>query len=137
MTLLDTGYFLALFNPRDALHARAEARSDSLDGPFIVTEYVLWECVNALSKPENRDTAHIIADYIQNGEMCQMISASPEMLAEGLRLHRQHRDKEWSLTDCISFHVMNTQGTTRALAHDHHFEQAGFEALLRRSPPGD
>src|SRR6266851_7667037 len=52
-----------------------------------------------------------------------------------LRLHAQRLDKEWSLTDCISFVVMERRGISRALAHDQHFEQAGFEALLRRDPP--
>lgn len=33
------------------------------------------------------------------------------------------------------FEVMKSAGVTRALTHDHHFEQAGFEALLRRDPP--
>jgi predicted nucleic acid-binding protein len=39
-------------------------------------------------------------------------------------------DKAWSLTDCISFVVMNQHGLTEALTGDHHFEQAGFTALL-------
>jgi len=43
-------------------------------------------------------------------------------------------DKDWSLTDCISFELMRRRRLTRALAFDHHFEQAGFEALLRRDP---
>jgi hypothetical protein len=29
---------------------------------------------------------------------------------------------------------MERRGITRALTHDQHFEQAGFEALLRRDP---
>jgi predicted nucleic acid-binding protein len=29
---------------------------------------------------------------------------------------------------------MQERNVTRALAYDHHFEQAGFEALLRREP---
>ena len=40
-------------------------------------------------------------------------------------------DKEWSLTDCASFNVMRERGLAEALAHDRHFEQAGFTALLR------
>jgi predicted nucleic acid-binding protein len=40
-------------------------------------------------------------------------------------------DKEWSLTDCASFEIMRERGLTEALAHDQHFVQAGFVALLR------
>ncbi len=50
-----------------------------------------------------------------------------------LRRHLQPagRDKDWSLTDCISFVVMHERGITEALTADHHFEQAGFVALLK------
>jgi len=40
-------------------------------------------------------------------------------------------DKEWGLTDCISFIVMGDHGLTDASTTDEHFEQAGFRALLR------
>jgi len=42
-------------------------------------------------------------------------------------------DKEWGLTDCISFIVMGDPGLTDALTADEHFEQAGFRALLREN----
>jgi len=35
------------------------------------------------------------------------------------------------LTDCISFVVMSEEHITEALTGDHHFEQAGFTALLK------
>ena len=44
--------------------------------------------------------------------------------------YRSRRDKEWSLTDCISFVVMEDEGLREALTGDRHFEQAGFVALL-------
>lgn len=40
-------------------------------------------------------------------------------------------DKDWSLTDCISFVVMEQHGISEALTADHHFEQAGFTVLLK------
>jgi uncharacterized protein len=134
MILIDTGYILALFNPADHLHERAEAWSTTLTERLVVTEYVLWECVNSYSKSGNRETAHAIADFVLDAESCEFIPASSPLLGSGLRLHQARPDKEWSLTDCISFQVMAERGIARALAHDHHFEQAGFEALLRRDP---
>jgi predicted nucleic acid-binding protein len=53
------------------------------------------------------------------------------VLDEGISLYSQRLDKEWSLTDCTSFAVMRRDGITEALTGDHHFEQAGFVALLK------
>lgn len=35
-------------------------------------------------------------------------------------------DKNWSLTDCITFVIMREAGLQEALTGDRHFEQAGF-----------
>lgn len=53
------------------------------------------------------------------------------LLNRGLDLMRQRTDKDWSLTDCISFVVMEDEGLREALTGDQHFEQAGFKALLK------
>jgi predicted nucleic acid-binding protein len=41
----------------------------------------------------------------------------------------------WSLTDCISFVVMQDASLTDALTTDEHFRQAGFRAVLLEDPP--
>jgi predicted nucleic acid-binding protein len=46
-------------------------------------------------------------------------------------LYDARPDKKWTLTDCISFVVMQERGITEALTGDQHFEQAGFTALLK------
>jgi predicted nucleic acid-binding protein len=45
-------------------------------------------------------------------------------------LYDQRPDKAWSLTDCISFTIMQDYGLRDALTGDHHFEQAGFNMLM-------
>ena len=54
-----------------------------------------------------------------------------ELYQRAFALYCQRMDKEWGLTDCISFVVMRERGLTEALSADKHFEQAGFRALLR------
>jgi len=133
MILADTGYLIALANPDDQHHARALVWAACLSDPILVTEYVVWEFVNFLSRPQHRATAHAMVGLVRAESV--WVAASPEWLEAGLALHRSRPDKAWSLTDCISFRVMHDRGVTRALAHDLHFEQAGFEALLRTDPP--
>jgi hypothetical protein len=135
MTLIDAGFLLALLDPRDSLHARAKAWASSIKGLLVITEYVLWEVVNFASQPANRPKVHALVTHLRESAGYELIPASADLFEAGLEFHRQRPDKEWSLTDCISFVVMQQRGITRALSHDHHFEQAGFEALLRRDPP--
>jgi len=87
MILVDTGYFIAVLTPRDALHQRACAWAQAIDEPLLVTEYVLWECVNHLSLPEDRDKAQALAQRVRSGNECDFVAASPEMLDAGLGLH--------------------------------------------------
>jgi len=134
MILIDTGYLIAMLRPADDLHPRALAWSQALRDRFMVTEHVLWETINDLSAPLERPAAHRMLAEVKADPSCQIVYASPELFEAGLRLHRQRPDKAWSLTDCISFHIMSEHRITRALAYDQHYQQAGFDPLRRRDP---
>jgi predicted nucleic acid-binding protein len=47
------------------------------------------------------------------------------------RFLKEREDKAWSLVDCSSFVVMKQHKILKGLTTDHHFEQAGFEKLLK------
>lgn len=134
MIFLDTGYYIALFDGADALHDRAARWSLKINEPLVVTEYVLLETINHFSKQNLRPRAIRIIDIVMRDEGHLVVSVDERLLQKGMELFRQSSDKSWSLTDCVSFEVMQSRNITRALAYDHHFEQAGFEALLRREP---
>jgi len=134
MIFVDTGFLIALLSPRDSLHARAHAWVAVVSEPLLVTEYVLWELINGLSMPADRPKVHAAVDQIRAASDWEIVVASGELFEQGLRRHRERQDKAWSLTDCISFQVMQARDVRRALSYDHHFEQAGFEALLLKEP---
>lgn len=134
MIFIDTGYLLALFDPADELHERAVDWSRMIHQRCLVTEYVIWEFVNAFSETRDRATAHLIVEHLQSAPGYEIVAATPNLFAAGLQLHKSRHDKSWSLTDCISFTVMQQRGINLALAYDEHFEQAGYTALLRRPP---
>lgn len=134
MIFLDTSYVIALADAQDQWHGRARDWSNAAPGKLLTTEYVLWECVNYFSSPIDRPKAAAIADYLRTDKSIEFISASPQLLEEGLQLHAGRSDKFWSLTDCVSFVLMQRLGIRAALSTDQHFEQAGFEVLLLRNP---
>src|SRR5713226_8435150 len=115
MTFLDTGFCLAIAQPKDQLHLRATAWAKEIVDPLVLTEYVIWETVNALSNPEDRPKAHQFLQYIRSTKNCTIMAASQELFEAGIRFHAERKDKAWSLTDCISFVVMERQGIRRAL----------------------
>jgi len=109
----------------------------SLPGRFVTSEFVLLEVADGLSGQKSHRVALGIIDSIRKSASTEIVLAQPLWIERGYALFRQCRDKDWGLTDCISFEIMRDLGITDALTHDHHFEQAGFRALLRSDPPNN
>ena len=127
----DTFYFLALLNSKDESHARAWEFSKSRDAPLVTTAWILTELANALAGSAKRQVFRQLLDEIENHAENQLIAASQSLFDRGVKLYDARPDKQWSLTDCISFVVMQERGIAEALTGDHHFEQAGFIALFK------
>ena len=128
----DTGYWQAVLNPNDRLHDKARAVSVALGkARLITTEMVLAELLAALSKVPVRSLAVAGVDRVRANPNVEVVPQTSLQFAHAYELYRRHMDKEWSISDCASFEVMHARGITEALAHDQHFEQAGFTALLR------
>ena len=73
----------------------------------------------------------LAVDAIMADPNTEVVPQSALLFRDALAQFRQHQDKEWGLTDCSSFVIMRQRGLHEALTHDHHFEQAGYVALLR------
>ena len=130
MRFADTAYFLALLNPRDEWHPAAVRLSRRREGVLLTTVWVLLEVGDGLAGGPNRRWFPAWVDSLLASTELEVIPASNDWFFRGLTLYRGRPDKEWSLTDCISFVVMRERGLTEALTSDHHFEQAGFSRLL-------
>jgi len=127
----DTSYYIALVNPDDDSHERAVAYTASFDGSIVTTAWVLNELGSHLAKPPNRELFLEMRIALRENERVTIVPMGQELFDRGIELYGEGLDKEWSITDCISFIVMREQGITDALTGDHHFEQAGFKALLK------
>jgi uncharacterized protein len=127
----DTSFYVALVNPRDALHSRANEEADRLRGVVLTTEYVLIEVGNWLARSDDRQVFLDLMRQIRADRRTRVVASDSALFELGLDLYAHRPDKDWSLTDCTSFIVMREHGLIDALSADHHFEQAGFTILLK------
>jgi len=130
----DAGYWIALFHPRDRLHSKALTVSQNIKGRRIVTsQAVLTEFLNhfAAFGPQFRQKAVQVVESLKQSADVEIIVQTSEQFEAALVLYANRPDKEWGLTDCNSFLIMQKRGITEVLAHDEHFTQAGLVALLR------
>ena len=130
----DTGYWVALLNPKDQLHERAKQVSKGLGQVRILTtEMVLDELLASLSQVPTRPAVIRGVESIYANPNVEVVPQTSLQFREALVLFKSRLDKEWSLTDCASFELMSARSISEALAHDQHFVQAGFNALLREA----
>lgn len=127
----DAFFYFALMNRRDSDHAKALQFVKSYAGRYVTTPWVLTEVGDGMSAPGMRESFALLFDDLHNDANVTIVPCSDAVFREGLERYRRRPDKDWSLTDCISFVVMESDGLTEALTGDHHFEQAGFVSLLK------
>lgn len=130
---LDAAYTIALSSATDQYHERARVLAEQLevDGTRLITTHaVLLEICNALAKQRYRAAAIELLYSLQEDPNVEIIAISEDLFKHAFQLYRERQDKEWGLTDCISFIVMKDRGLMKALTTDEHFKQAGFQVLL-------
>jgi uncharacterized protein len=130
---LDTAFAIALASRSDAFHSTALELAANLKtnrARLVTTRAVLLEIGNALAKHRYREGAVALLGALESDPHVQIVSLTTQLYHEALHLFQSRTDKEWGLTDCVSFAVMQRAGITDALTTDDHFRQAGFRVLL-------
>jgi uncharacterized protein len=130
---VDTAAWIALINANDQLHQQAQTVMTKLrrqKARLVTTEFVLLEVADALSDPGVRSHTVEFIDGLRQVPLLQILSVKQDLLVEGWELYSQRPDKDWGLTDCTSFVVMNRKKIMQAFTSDHDFEQAGFINLM-------
>lgn len=135
---VDTSALIALVHSRDKYHSQAVEVAEQFQQArthLVTTNLVMGEAVNLLKNWQLHHLAIRLMDSLQSARdqgSLELIFVDEQLWLLGWELMKQRPDKDWSLTDCISFVVMQDRGIQAALTADLHFAQAGFHPLLKR-----
>jgi len=131
---LDTAFVVALASPADMYHEKAKRLSRQIERQgvsLVTTRTVLIEIGDAMAEHRTRNAGTVILQALEEDDSLTIIQNSEELYRRAFALYTSRTDKEWGMTDCISFVVMTSEKITDALTTDTHYQQAGFVALMR------
>lgn len=126
---LDTGYVLALELANDQYHQIAQQHWTQVTTTLpvlVTTSYVFDEVVTYFNRIGHHAKAVTVGDMLLHSSSVHLVQVEEALFYAGWSYFQSRQDKDYSLTDCISFVVMEHLGLTVAYAFDKHFEQAGF-----------
>ena len=129
---LDSGYLIALEAADDENHRAAlhHWRSDAGKAlPLVTTTYVVDEVVTFFNSRGKHAKAVEIGQRLLTSPSVRIVHVDQSLFFQAWRYFREHSDKTYSLTDCVSFVLMGSLELRTALAFDRHFVQAGFQKL--------
>lgn len=129
--LVDTSAYFALTDVRESTHPTARAilgRLGSQGTLLFTTNFVVAEIHALLLIRLGRQIATAMLDRLDRGSTTIVrVNASDERRARAII--QQYDDKNFSLTDALSFAVMERLRITQAFTFDQNFAQFGFRLL--------
>ncbi len=72
-----------------------------------------------------------LGEEIANSHLVTVVRVAEPLETEAWQIFKRYADKEFSFTDCTSFAIMRQQNIGEAFTNDHHFEQFGYQILLK------
>lgn len=132
---MDSSALKANYDAGDSFHERAArlmrkiAARETEVSSFVTTDYVLDEAVTLTRFAHSHGKAVELAEATLGSKFVKVVYSDKELFSEGMQIFKQHSDKEWSLTDCVSFATMKKFDMMTAFTFDAHFKQAGFVTM--------
>ena len=123
---VDTSAWYAYIRADDPDHKAVKISIEQWAGRLLTSNFVFDEVVTLVRGRLGVAKAERVGNTLRDSGAVDMVRVLPEDEEEAWKIFIQHRDKDYSFTDCVSFALMRRLGLETALSTDHHFQQAGF-----------
>jgi len=128
--LVDTGALLALAIRNDRHHAAAVSFLKSRPQVrFVLTDLVLAELATRLRARAGAAKAVALVRDLLNSRRYEVVFVDRTLLEAAVAKMERYDDKALSLSDCVSFALMDQLGLGTAFAFDSDFRDCGYRIL--------
>jgi uncharacterized protein len=134
LIFVDTSAWVALKHKGDSLCQQATITNRSLltsGVRYVTSNFVLDETYTLLRLRAGHHIAVELGEEISKSHLITVLRISETLENEAWQIFKRYNDKEWSFTDCTSFALMRQQQIAESFTNDHHFEQFGYQILLK------
>jgi len=128
---VDSNYFIAFFNPADALHRRAIVAAKKLyaeDAVFVISNFIFLEVVTVLSQRVGRESALRVGAYLLDDPKVEVIHIDSSLQEATWGIFRRVPGKDIGFVDCSILAVMHAEAIRLLLT----FDVKDFRPLLRQ-----
>jgi uncharacterized protein len=135
---VDTAGWMACADSADPAHRHSCAARDAVleaNQTLVTTDFIVDETLTLIRLRLGLDAAETWWRQIDGSHRLRWERIDAARFERARQLMFQHRDKDYSFTDCTSFAIMRELRLIDALTTDRHFRQMGFQMLAgSRSP---
>lgn len=128
---VDSNYFVALFNPHDALHKKSLDLARALDAResrLIISNLVFLEVVTVLSQRRGKKAALKVGEYLLSSPRVEVVHVDEELNQSTWNIFKEVTEKDVSFVDCSIIAILKAENIADILT----FDTRDFHALQKR-----
>ena len=127
MIFVDTSFWVALRNRRDAHHAESTELLGGIgDEPLVTSNHIRGETWTYLRRKAGHRSAVGFLDDLHRSARTEVVRVDAELERRALTWLRTHDERKYSFVDATSFVLMRAMKIREALGFDEDFTAAGF-----------
>lgn len=122
--MIDSNFFIALFNPDDSLHEKAQTTAQKIihsQQSYALTNYIFLEIVTVLSQKRGKARSRTIGNTLL--QSARIIHIDEWLHQHTWSIFCNVHQKDISFVDCSTIAAMKSEGITTLLTFDAQFKK--------------
>ena len=118
---VDSNYFIALFNPDDALHKSTQSIAKKIvdeEITLVISNLIFLEAITVISQRRSRLIAIEAGNYLKYDSFIEIIHIDEALQERAWEIFQKIQKKDVSFVDCSVIACMRAEGIHRLLTFD-------------------